>query len=97
MSPENPTTFDLPSALAWSGESIKTTRETVGLSQKNLSEATRIRCGIIAAIEAEDFARLPGDPCLRGLLIQIARRLGLPEEELARDYLVRRNRSAADQ
>jgi cytoskeletal protein RodZ len=73
----------------WSGELLRMTRKSLHLSVKDLSERTRIRRGLIEAIEQEDFKSLPAPAFTRGLIFQIAQALGLPEEEVAKHYMSR--------
>ena len=70
----------------WSGHLLRAAREVLGLSTQDLSERTRIRRGLIESIERDDFEDLPAAAYTRGLLIQIAKALALPEDEVAESY-----------
>ena len=70
------------------GESLRRYREAVGLSLDRVWELTRIRKGILQAIESEDRSTLPARVYLKGLLATYARALRLAEPEAtAQKYL----------
>ena len=73
----------------WSGDLLRAVRENKGLSLQAISEITRIRRGMIELIEKDDFDQLPAPVYTRGLIIQIAQALNLPEDEVARSYIDR--------
>ena len=73
----------------WSGAFLRSTRESRNLSIKQISEITRIRRGLVEAIENEYYEMLPAQAFIRGHLIQISKALDLPEEELVRNYMSR--------
>jgi DNA-binding XRE family transcriptional regulator len=77
----------------WSGASLKAAREAAGLSLKDMAESTRIRKGLIEAIENEDYGNLPAPVFTKGPVVQIAKKLGLPESEVADSYLRRRGQT----
>lgn len=87
VSPDNhPKSSDAP---LWSGSVLRTIRSDLGLSTQDLSQATRIRRGLIESIESDDFDQLPSPAYTRGLLFQIAKALKLPAEEVAHSYTER--------
>ena len=72
------------------GESLRRYREALGLSLDRVWEKTRIRKGLIQAIEEENRALLPAAVFLKGMLLAYARALNLPAPELAaQQYLER--------
>jgi cytoskeletal protein RodZ len=73
----------------WSGLLLRAVRESRGLSLEAISESTRIRRGMIEWIENDAFDQLPAPVYTRGLIIQIAKALGLPEDEVALSYTER--------
>jgi cytoskeletal protein RodZ len=73
----------------WSGKLLRAVRESKGLSLEAVSETTRIRRGMIEWIESDAFEQLPAPVYTRGLIIQIAKALSLPEEEVAQSYTER--------
>lgn len=68
------------------GEALARARREAGRSVEQVSDATRIRAAIIAAIEAEDFTRSGGDVYARGHIRAIARTLGVDPEPLVAEY-----------
>jgi len=84
-----PTEPDLEQVEEWTGERIRLVREARGFAMERMVETTRIRRSYLAAIEADDFAKLPAPVFVRGFLQQIARELRIPAERLMRSYLER--------
>jgi hypothetical protein len=68
------------------GPVIARARERVRLSIDQLSERTRIRPHVLAAIEVDDFDPCGGDFYARGHLTTLARALGLELAPLMREY-----------
>ena len=68
------------------GEDLARAREARGMSVEDVSSATRIRAGLIRAIEADDFGPCGGAVYARGHLRAIARVIGIDPEPLVRDY-----------
>lgn len=64
------------------GSDIRRSREGVGLSLDDISERTKIRVGIIEAIEADNYSLCGGATYARGHLRQIAKAVGLDPEDL---------------
>ena len=72
------------------GESLRRYREALGLSLDRVWERTRIRKGLIQAIEEENRAMLPASVFLKGMLLAYARALNLAAPEaVAQQYLDR--------
>jgi transcriptional regulator with XRE-family HTH domain len=65
---------------------LRVARERAGLSIRDISESTKIRAGALEALERGNFDRLPGDFYVRAFLKAYARAVGLPEEDLLREY-----------
>ena len=65
---------------------LRVARERAGLSIREISESTKIRAGALEALERGNFDRLPGDFYVRAFLKAYARAVGLPEEDLLREY-----------
>lgn len=59
------------------GAELRAAREQCGLSLRELSGRTNIRPSVLRAMEADDFARLPGGVITRGFLRLYAREVGL--------------------
>jgi len=68
------------------GEDLARAREAHGMSVEDVSSATRIRAGLIRAIEADDFDPCGGAVYARGHLRSIARAIGVDPEPLVADY-----------
>lgn len=73
------------------GARLRREREARGVSLEALSEATRIGIRALAALENEDWSRLPGGVFNRGFVRTIARHLGLDEEALVAAYVAATN------
>jgi len=72
------------------GESLRRYREALGLSLDRVWERTRIRKGLIQAIEEENRSLLPAPVFLKGMLLAYARALNLAAPEAAaQQYLDR--------
>jgi|SRR5215510_6261998 len=73
------------------GEEIKRRREERNISLNEISESTRISVRFLKAIEADNFAILPGGIFTRSFIRSYAKEVGLNEEEamtLYNQYLV---------
>ena len=68
------------------GEDVARAREARGMSVEDVSSATRIRAGLIRAIEADDFDPCGGAVYARGHLRSIARAVGIDPEPLVQAY-----------
>ncbi|MFY1679109.1 MULTISPECIES: helix-turn-helix domain-containing protein [unclassified Streptomyces] len=64
------------------GDALRRARVDSGRTVDDLSGATRVRVGIVRAIEADDFASCGGDVYARGHIRALARALGLDPEPL---------------
>ena len=70
------------------GRTIASARQESGLSLVDVSEATKIRMGVLQAIERDDFSGCGGDVYARGQLRSIGRVVGLDGDELVAAYTV---------
>lgn len=68
------------------GASLSEAREASGLSVEEVSATTRIRAGLIRAIEADDFSGCGGGVYARGHIRSIARAVGVDPEPLVADF-----------
>ncbi len=68
------------------GERLRQTREARGLTLLQVEIDTRIRTNVVDALERGDYANLPPDPFLRGLVRTYAAYLGLDSEEMLALY-----------
>lgn len=65
------------------GEALRRERVRQNLSLEEVARETRISLRFLQAIEADDFAKLPGGVFARSFVRQYGRLVGLDEEELA--------------
>ncbi|MEK7407051.1 MAG: helix-turn-helix domain-containing protein [Acidobacteriota bacterium] len=64
------------------GERLRQERLRRGVSLSQVSEQIKIRAGLLAAIEADDFDQLPGEFFARAFVRQYGRLLGVEESEI---------------
>lgn len=72
--------------LTLPGQQIRQTREAAGLSVADLAGAVKMTPSVIQAIEADDYARLPGLPFVRGYLLNIQKALGITDGQLVDQF-----------
>jgi len=68
------------------GENLRREREMRGVSLEEISAATKIGLRFLQALEAEDFAALPGGVFTRSFIRTYAKYLGLDEEPVLAEY-----------
>ena len=68
------------------GKYLSNAREAKGLNLHDAAQQTRISITYLKALEAEDFAKLPGDVFVRGFLKNYGKYLTLPEAEVLQKY-----------
>lgn len=68
------------------GQTLAEARAQRGLSVEDVSEATRIRGGLVRAIENDDFRPCGGDVYARGHIRSISRVLGIDAAPLIAEY-----------
>ena len=69
------------------GETLRAARLANGVSLDEAAAATRISRSALHALETEDFNALPAPVYTRGLLINYARYLGLPTDDVVAEYV----------
>lgn len=69
------------------GTELRQARERAQLSLEDLSARTKIRTMLLAAMERDDFERLPPGLLTRGYLRAYAREVGLDSEAVVRHYV----------
>jgi len=72
-----------------SGADLRDERQRLRLAIETIAEKTKIRRAYLQAIEEERFGDLPAAVFVRGFLREYARCLGLPGEDVARNYMKR--------
>lgn len=65
------------------GQRLKNERESQGLSVEDVSARLRLSRSYLAALEADDYERLPEDAFIKGYMRNYAKLLGLPQDEVA--------------
>ncbi len=68
------------------GDTLRERRTTLGFSVEQVQEATRIRAGLIVALESGDWAKLPNPGYVRGYISSYARFLELDPMPLLAMY-----------
>lgn len=79
------------------GQILRQAREARGISLAEAEEATKVRQKFLAALEQDDFQRLPGEVYRRGFLKSYAIYLGLDPEALLARYRAQRGAPAEAQ
>lgn len=70
------------------GDRLRREREQRGITLDDIALNTKIRAGLLQALEEEKFDRLPGGIFNKGFVRAYARHLGLDEDQAVADYLV---------
>jgi hypothetical protein len=82
-----PKTLDIPSDAEFNGELLRRVRESRGYSIQQVAERTRISLRHLENVEADRYKDLPAHVYLRGILMNLARELGLDPLRVSRSYL----------
>ncbi|MFL5346663.1 MAG: helix-turn-helix domain-containing protein [Hyalangium sp.] len=82
-----PKPIELPPNTEFNGELLRRVRESRNLSLSQLAERTRISSKHLENVEADRYTALPATVYLRGILMNIARELGLDPLRVSRSYL----------
>ncbi|HEY8208917.1 MAG TPA: helix-turn-helix domain-containing protein [Myxococcaceae bacterium] len=82
-----PKSVDIPLDAEFSGELLRRVRESRGLTLQQIADKTRISSRHLENIEADRYAALPTQVYLRGILLNLARELGLDQGRVAKSYL----------
>jgi hypothetical protein len=78
---------DLSPDTEFTGEVLRRVREQRGFTLAQLAERTRISTRHLENVEADQYGGLPATVYLRGILMNIARELGLDPLKVSRSYL----------
>ncbi|MGC4113827.1 MAG: helix-turn-helix domain-containing protein [Myxococcales bacterium] len=79
--------LELPPDAVYTGELLRRIRESRGLSQRELSDRTKISLAHIENIEADHYGAMPVTVYLRGFLMSMARELKLDPLKVSKSYL----------
>lgn len=82
-----PRTPDIPPDAEFNGELLRRVREARGQSLQQVADRTRISKAHLENVEADRYAALPAHVYLRGILMNLARELGLDPLRVSRSYL----------
>lgn len=82
-----PRGLDLPSDAEFNGELLRRVREARGLTLQQLADRTRISVRHLENVEADRYTALPTTVYLRGILMNLARELGLDPLRVSKSYL----------
>jgi hypothetical protein len=85
--PERPRPYEVPAGLEFNGDLLRQVRLARGLSLLQLSERTRIGVRHLENIESDRYDALPVLVYLRGMLMNMARELGLDGLRVSKSYL----------
>ena len=78
---------ELPPDAEFNGELLRQVREGRGMSLQQLCDRTRISRAHLDNIEADRYGALPAVVYLRGMLMSLARELGLDPLKVSKSYL----------
>lgn len=79
--------FELPPGAEFNGDLLRQVRMARGVSLAQLAEKTRISLRHLENVETDRYDALPASVYLRGILISLARELGLDGSRVVRSYL----------
>ncbi|NOK19558.1 helix-turn-helix domain-containing protein [Corallococcus carmarthensis] len=82
-----PRGVDIPADAEFNGELLRRVREARGLSIQQLADRTRISVRHLENVEADRYTALPTTVYLRGILMNLARELGLDPLRVSKSYL----------
>ncbi|GHH03248.1 helix-turn-helix domain-containing protein [Comamonas sp. JC664] len=78
---------DIPSDAEFNGELLRQVREARGMTLQQVADRTRISRGHLENVEADRYSALPAAVYLRGILMNLARELGLDPLRVSKSYL----------
>jgi len=79
------------------GAQLRTAREQRGIGLREIANSTKISMTALAALERNDFERLPGGLFTRAYIRSFASEVGLNPEEITRQYCARFERNPSEQ
>ncbi len=82
-----PRSVDIPSDAEFNGELLRQVRKSRGFSLAQVADRTRITLRHLENVEADRYDALPPTVYLRGILMSLARELGLDSLRVSRSYL----------
>jgi hypothetical protein len=82
-----PKPYEVPAGVEFNGDLLRQVRMARGLSLLQLSERTRISLRHLENVESDRYESLPAPVYLRGILMSLARELGLDGLRVSKSYL----------
>ena len=82
-----PRPYEVPQGVEFNGDLLRQVRMARGLSLTQLSERTRISVRHLENVEGDRYQALPAPVYLRGILMNLARELGLDGLRVSKSYL----------
>jgi hypothetical protein len=82
-----PRAFEVPPGVEINGDLLRQVRMARGLSMVQLSERTKISVKHLENVEGDRYDQLPATVYLRGILMNLARELGLDGIRVSKSYL----------
>jgi hypothetical protein len=82
-----PKPFEVPAGVEINGDLLRQVRMARGLTMLQLSERTRISARHLENVEGDRYDALPATVYLRGILMNLARELGLDGLRVSKSYL----------
>ncbi len=86
--------LEIPPDAEFTGELLRRAREAKGYNLQQLAERTRISSRHIENIEADHYKDLPATVYLRGMLMSLAKEIGLDPLRVSKSYLALAARKA---
>jgi hypothetical protein len=88
QSAPRPKPIELPPDAEFNGELLRKVRTAAGLSLHQVADRTRISARHLENVEADRYGSLPAPVYLRGILMNLARELGLDGLKVSKSYLL---------
>jgi hypothetical protein len=84
---QRPRVPEIPPDAEFNGELLRRVRESRGLTLRVLADRTKIGTRHLENVEADRYDALPTSVYLRGILMSLARELGLDPLRVSKSYL----------
>ncbi len=86
---ERPPMPELAAETVYTGPLLQQIREAGGIDLREIAERTKIGMAYLAAIEGENYSKLPAPVYVRGFLVEYTKILGLDGDRVIETYLDR--------
>ena len=87
LQPDGAVLAELEELSTYTGDVLRTLRESSGASLSDLEDITKISTRYLRAIEHQDFEALPAPVYIRGFVTQYAQALGLDPHPVSASYM----------